>query len=51
MHISQNINLTRENKLILLMITDGEKWYYLAAKSLFALFRGITVIIIETFTA
>ena len=35
-------NLTRENKLILLMITDGEKWYYLAAKSLFALFRGIT---------
>ena len=24
------------------MITDGEKWHYLAAKSLFALFREIT---------
>ena len=24
------------------MITDGEKWHYLAVKSLFALFRGIT---------
>ena len=24
------------------MITDGEKWYYLAVKSLSALFRGIT---------
>ena len=24
------------------MITDGEKWHYLAAKSLSALFRGIT---------
>ena len=35
-------NLTRENQVILLMITDGEKWHYLAVKSLFALFRGIT---------
>ena len=24
------------------MITDGEKWHYLAVKSLPALFRGIT---------
>ena len=35
-------NLTRENQVILLMITDGEKWYYLAIKRLSALFRGIT---------
>ena len=35
-------NLTRENQVILLIITDGEKLHYLAVKSLFALFRGIT---------
>ena len=35
-------NLTCENQVILLMITDGEKWYYLAVKRLSALFRGIT---------
>ena len=35
-------NSTRENKVILLMITDGEKLHYLAVKSLSALFRGIT---------
>ena len=35
-------NLTCENQLILLMITDGEKWHYLCVKSLSALFRGIT---------
>ena len=35
-------NLKRENQVILLMITDGEKLHYLAAKSLSALFRGIT---------
>ena len=35
-------NLTRENQVILLMITDGEKWHYLAVKSLSALFRRIT---------
>ena len=29
------------NKVILLMITDGEKWHCLAVKSLLALFRGI----------
>ena len=35
-------NLTRENQIILLMITDGEKWHYLAVKSLSALLNGIT---------
>ena len=35
-------NLTRENQVIILMITDGEKWHYLAIKSLSALFREIT---------
>ena len=52
-------NLKRENQVILLMITDGEKWHYLAVKKLSALLRGITgnnnedfycVIIMETFT-
>ena len=35
-------NLTGENQVILLMITDGEKWHYLAVKSFSALFREIT---------
>ena len=35
-------NLTRENQVILLMITNGKKWHDLAVKSLPALFRGIT---------
>ena len=35
-------NSTRENQVILLMITDGEKWHYIHVKSLSALFRGIT---------
>ena len=35
-------NLTHENQVILLMITDGEKWHYLAVKRLSALFRGIS---------
>ena len=35
-------NLIRENQVVLLIITDGEKWHYLAVKSLPALFRGIT---------
>ena len=35
-------NLNRKNQVLLLMITDGEKWHYLAVKSLSALFRGIT---------
>ena len=33
-------NLTRENQVILSMITDGEKWHYLAATSLSGLHRG-----------
>ena len=35
-------NLNRKNQVTLLMITDGEKWHYVAVKSLSALFRGIT---------
>ena len=35
-------NLNRENQVILLMITEGEKWHYLAVKKLSALFNGIT---------
>ena len=35
-------NLNRENQVILVMITDGKKWHYLAVKSLSAFFRGIT---------
>ena len=35
-------NLTRENQVILLMITDGEKCHHLAVKGLSALFREIT---------
>ena len=35
-------NLKHTNEVILLMITDGEKWYYLAVKQLSALLRGIT---------
>ena len=31
-----------ENKVILLMIGDGEKWHYLAVKNLPRLFRGIS---------
>ena len=35
-------NLTRENQIILLMITDGEKWHYLTVKNLSGVLRGIT---------
>ena len=42
-------NLNRKNQVILLMITDGEKWHYLAVKGLSALFRGITVILLNCF--
>ena len=38
-------NVTRENQVILLMITDGEKWLYLAVKSLSGLLRGSSIII------
>ena len=35
-------NLTREHQVILLMISEGEKWHYLCVKKLSALLRGIT---------
>ena len=35
-------NLTREEQVILLMITNGEKWHYLAVKRLSGLLRGVT---------
>ena len=35
-------NTTHRNQIILLMITDGKKWHYLAVKSLSALFKRIT---------
>ena len=44
-------SLNRENQVILLMITDGKKWHYLAVKSLRALLRGITSNNIGTFIA
>ena len=35
-------NLTSDKQVILLMITDGEKWHYLEVKNLPGLLRGIT---------
>ena len=35
-------NLTCDKQIILLMITDGEKWHYLTVKNLPGLLRGIT---------
>ena len=35
-------NLTREKQVILLMISNGEKWHYLTLKNLSGLLRGIT---------
>ena len=35
-------NLKRENQVILLMISDCEKWHYLTVRSLNALLKGIT---------
>ena len=37
-----NDNFKRENQAILLMITDGTKWHYLAVKRVLALPGGIT---------
>ena len=34
-------NLVRNNQIILLMITDGEKWHYIVAKILSKLLRGV----------
>ena len=33
--------MKRQNQVILVMITDGKKWYYLAMKSLSVLLSGI----------
>ena len=35
-------NLTYNKHIILLMITDGEKWHYLVVNNLSRLLRGIT---------
>ena len=35
-------NLTREKQIILLMISNDEKWHYLVVKSLLGLFTGVT---------
>ena len=35
-------NLSQENQIILLMISDGKKWHYLVVKNLSRLLRGIT---------
>ena len=35
-------NLTCDKQIILLMITHGEKWHYLAVKNLSGLLKGIT---------
>ena len=35
-------NFKRKSQVILLMITDGKKWHYVAVKSVPALLRGIT---------
>ena len=35
-------NLVKDNQIILLMISNGENWHYLAVKSLSRLLRGIT---------
>ena len=35
-------NLTQERQMILLMLSDGQKWHYLVVKNLSGLLRGIT---------
>ena len=40
--LKSKYNLNCENQVILLVITDGEKWHYLAVQSLSPLFKGIT---------
>ena len=35
-------NLTQERQIILLMVSDGQKWHYLVDKNLSGLLRGIT---------
>ena len=41
MLINRN-NLTQEKQIILLIISNGEKWHYLTVKNLSRLLRGIT---------
>ena len=41
-NLTINYNSQRENQVILLMITDGEKWHYLAVKKLSVLLWRIT---------
>ena len=41
-NLTINYNSQRETQVILLMITDGEKWHYLAVKKLSVLLWGIT---------
>ena len=38
-------NTKRENQVILLMITDGKKWHYLAVKCFPALLKGLMIIV------
>ena len=40
MHIDQNITTSVKKQVILLMITDGKKWHYVAVTNLSALFQG-----------
>ena len=35
-------NLTHERQIILLMISDGQKWHYLVIENISGLLRGIT---------
>ena len=42
-------NSHRENQVIILMITDNEKWHYLAVKSLFAFLNEFNQSMLETF--
>ena len=37
-----NLTQTQKRQIILLMISDGQKWHYLVAKNLSGLLRGIT---------
>ena len=49
MLINLEIVLTCDKQVILLMITNGEKWHYLTVKNLPELLRGITSIHKEDF--
>ena len=42
-------NLTYDKQIILLMITDGEKWHYLVVKNSSGLLKGITSTHMEDF--